>query len=224
MKAEFYNELKHHGIKGQKWGVRRFQNTDGTLTSKGRKRLNEIKTSVIEKATERAKAGVSSKGDFSSKIDYKPSGVKTLRSTVEYKPSGIMYSHSRYRNPDGTLTASGRARYNENGKRKDPRDMTDEELRSANSRLQAEKQYRQLTGKVQLDQAFATDTAIKVGASVAGSVLTAALISKLDNGAVSTGKSAVSKMILAGGMAAVGSTVGSLGGSITNVGKDKKKG
>lgn len=30
-------ELTHHGIKGQKWGVRRFQNEDGTLTSAGKK-------------------------------------------------------------------------------------------------------------------------------------------------------------------------------------------
>lgn len=29
--------LEHHGIKGQRWGVRRFQNPDGTLTDKGRK-------------------------------------------------------------------------------------------------------------------------------------------------------------------------------------------
>lgn len=29
--------LAHHGIKGQKWGVRRFQNEDGSLTSSGRK-------------------------------------------------------------------------------------------------------------------------------------------------------------------------------------------
>ena len=32
------NELYHHGIKGMKWGVRRFQNEDGSLTTAGKKR------------------------------------------------------------------------------------------------------------------------------------------------------------------------------------------
>lgn len=34
--------LAHHGIKGQKWGVRRFQNEDGTLTAKGEKRFGNL--------------------------------------------------------------------------------------------------------------------------------------------------------------------------------------
>lgn len=36
----YYNEIQHHGIKGQRWGVRRFQNKNGTLTAKGKKRYH----------------------------------------------------------------------------------------------------------------------------------------------------------------------------------------
>lgn len=36
-----YEELYHHGIKGQKWGVRRYQNPDGSLTDAGVKRYGK---------------------------------------------------------------------------------------------------------------------------------------------------------------------------------------
>lgn len=36
-----YSYLCHHGIQGMKWGVRRYQNKDGTLTAEGRERYNK---------------------------------------------------------------------------------------------------------------------------------------------------------------------------------------
>jgi hypothetical protein len=36
------NELMHHGIHGMRWGVRRYQNKDGSLTAAGRKRINQL--------------------------------------------------------------------------------------------------------------------------------------------------------------------------------------
>ena len=43
-------ELYHHGIKGMKWGVRRYQNTDGSLTNAGKKRAEHKLNKLFEKS------------------------------------------------------------------------------------------------------------------------------------------------------------------------------
>lgn len=65
------NVFQHHGILGQKWGVRRFQNKDGTLTQEGKRRL-----SLREKEDEL----------------YRPVG-KTLNKT--YNEKQIMFAHGK---------------------------------------------------------------------------------------------------------------------------------
>ena len=50
--------LSHHGIRGQRWGVRRFQNRDGSLTNAGRKRLGYATKGAAQAVGKAFKAGV----------------------------------------------------------------------------------------------------------------------------------------------------------------------
>ena len=76
-------ELYHYGIKGQKWGVRRYQNDDGSLTPSGKKRysddsqINSIKINetprkgLIQKRKDKLTEHYISKG-------YKPNAAKAM--------------------------------------------------------------------------------------------------------------------------------------------------
>ena len=63
------DELYHHGIKGQKWGVRRYQNPDGSLTAKGKQRQQKLTASdrkaTIAKGTKLYRVSGSDKSDAS---------------------------------------------------------------------------------------------------------------------------------------------------------------
>ena len=58
---KFNHELYHHGTKGQKWGVRRYQNPDGSLTPAGKKRYGTKTNFERVKAAKKAAAKASSK-------------------------------------------------------------------------------------------------------------------------------------------------------------------
>lgn len=71
--------LEHHGIKGQKWGVRRFQNKDGTRTTLGKKRESSPDT----KEKEARKADVKNRRTMSD-ADLKKR-IERMRLEKEYK-------------------------------------------------------------------------------------------------------------------------------------------
>lgn len=58
MYNEYSTELCHHGILGQRWGVRRFQNKDGSVTAAGAKRYQTGEAKSVKAGAHRALAKV----------------------------------------------------------------------------------------------------------------------------------------------------------------------
>lgn len=95
-------ELEHHGIKGQKWGVRRYQNEDGTLTNDGKIRRDR------ERYQRAAGAG------FGALVGATIGLSSNLLTTKIFNANGQIISSKTYfsgkRKPSGSLTGGSKLR------------------------------------------------------------------------------------------------------------------
>lgn len=90
--------LVHHGIRGQKWGVRRFQEEDGTLTAAGKQRYADYKSlnRRDRRAYRRASKALGRQDITRQEIkDARSMSKRTLRNLQAYQDSGMSYADAR---------------------------------------------------------------------------------------------------------------------------------
>lgn len=124
-------ELYHHGILGMRWGRRRYQNKDGSLTKAGRKRYD----AENEKLKEREKT-IKNKESVNKKI----SKLDDKKAELDAREAALKGNkHAK----DGTDLNDAPAK-----KQKTPAEMSDKELQDKVNRLRNEDAYNDLSKKL----------------------------------------------------------------------------
>lgn len=120
-----YDEIKHHGIKGQKWGVRKYQNKDGSLTDAGKKRYG-TKENFEKQYPEDVKRNVKA--------------TKKTVGAVEKAATAKQQNNERAKEEKKREIKADR----EKQIREDAYKMSDKELRDVVNRLNMEERYTQV--------------------------------------------------------------------------------
>lgn len=152
------NELMHWGIKGMKWGVRRYQNRDGSLTPAGRKRYDK-EMAKLKEEEKIAKNKLRTQAKL-NKLEEKRREVEALKSGKPLQKA--------------TQKTSGPSL----------KDMSDDELRRVVNRMLLEQQYNKMrpeqvsAGKKFVDKIMkdvVAPTAVEVGKQVLKESMTKAI-------------------------------------------------
>ena len=138
------NTLCHHGIKGQKWGVRRYQNPDGSLTNAGRKKYG-TKTNFerVQAAKKAATIGVKKRKAMEK------ANARTAKEIAKYeKKAGLNKLESK-------SVVKSKPILKSNSKPKTINEMTNEEIQERIDRINLENKLISLTPqKVSAGQRF----------------------------------------------------------------------
>lgn len=149
------NELYHYGVLGMKWGVRRYQNRDGSLTAEGKKRYNrDIAENLAKKKDSRI--------DTSS-----PDPNRWVREDIE-RSKRVIDSGSDLIRQAKSIERDTSPRSTK--KRLNVSNMSDKELRDKINRELLERQYSDIFGdeaKVSRGRRFTRETLEIAGTALA---------------------------------------------------------
>lgn len=175
------NELRHYGIKGMKWGVRRFQNEDGSYTAAGKRRAKQQKAESMSDEELAARVKRLNMEKTYKKLSKESEPKSTLEKSKDVVDSASSLAN-RLKEADRKAAAS------KPKPRMDLSSMSDKEMRDRINRELLERQYNDLFAQpdsVSRGRQYVSQIIDSVGTGLAigGSALSIALaVQKLKKG------------------------------------------